>query len=57
MIKDEKCKELIWVDDTGDGYSGKEKCGGTLESIAGTRLFQCDKCKKVIKTLINKKNV
>ena len=44
-----KCKEKIWSEDIGDGYSGYETCGGTYKEIEGTPLGQCDQCKKVEK--------
>ena len=44
----EKCNELVFDEDVGDGYSGFTTCGGTYEKIGNTQLFQCKFCKKVI---------
>ena len=43
----DKCKEKVFENDIGDGYSDTITCGGTYEKIGNTQLAQCDTCKKV----------
>jgi hypothetical protein len=41
------CELKVWVEDLGDGYSGKMACGGQYQRIGTTNLEQCDSCKTV----------